>query len=484
MAKISKCPQCGHKVTIPAAVEEDQLVRCPLCDGEFLLAETMPDAEEAPPELLAAGAVPDVAREAEADSEPETEAAADEQAQATEDGRDEPAKTAPSIKLWDDVSEAPKIDTEESAEEDGEEPHAAGFRFAGIVTRDEGDEADGEAAGAGGGRKRNKEKSALREILGIVLGGMGGVLLAYYGLNLFGGPRFDFADVYLPGIQHTVKHRPTWWPGWLCFEGEPADDELDIEAELSKLDLPDPGTSSPGPARGGNNSGDSNRQAGGNPAAAVRAPKPVAVPAGFVSLASPPSFQPGELGEALKAAHNAFGCPRCNSTGKVVEGGAEHDCPDCQGHPPDGMTPAAYTRFCRLAEVAAFVETAPGGQLAARKSATADLLDAVGKKPENVIEIGRLAASVLDREDRQTSGILLSGTVKATGQEGEIQTATVKLAGIERTVTLAARRSLGLAAGDRVLVLGSLVAESPQPPVGHDPAEPLVWLGLCEKFEQ
>lgn len=499
MAKISRCPQCGEKVTIPTAIDDDRLVRCPLCDAEFPLAEALSDAEEAPPELVAVEAVPQAPEESQVESEPEAadapaedpevQAAVDagdsqsEEAGETEEAPDdvskEAAEAAASINLWDDVSEAPKIDTGTPVDDDAES-HAAGIHFGGIVTADEDDEPEGEAAVSGGRKKKKKEKSFAREMVGIILGGVGGVLLAYYGLNFFGGPRFDFAEVYLPGIQHTVKHRPTWWPDWLSFESEPADEPLDIDSELGQLDLPEPQTSAPRPARDGNTA-----RTDAPPAAdAVGPPQPPAVPAGFVSLTNPPSFQPDELGQALKAAHDAFGCPRCNSTGKVLENGAEHECPDCQGHPPDGMTPAAYAKFCRLAEVIAFVETAPGGQLGARKTATANLLETVGRKPENVIEIGQLASSLLDQEDRQTSGILLSGTVKAVGEQGDVQTATVKLAGIDRHVTLAARHGTGLTVGDRVLVLGSLVAESPQPEVEHDPAEPLVWLGLCKRFEK
>jgi hypothetical protein len=92
---------------------------------------------------------------------------------------------------------------------------------------------EGAADGASGrairpGRRR-KETSIVKELIGIVVGGVGGLLIAYYGLNYFGGARFDFAKFYLPGIAHTVKHRPAWWPKWAQLEGVDTPEEADAE---------------------------------------------------------------------------------------------------------------------------------------------------------------------------------------------------------------------------------------------------------------
>jgi len=59
-------------------------------------------------------------------------------------------------------------------------------------------------------KKAGPKKSFVKELLGIVLGGIGGLLIAYYALNWFGGPRYDFAKIPLPGIQHTYRHTPSW----------------------------------------------------------------------------------------------------------------------------------------------------------------------------------------------------------------------------------------------------------------------------------
>ncbi|MBC7353229.1 MAG: hypothetical protein H5U08_12780 [Thermogutta sp.] len=64
-------------------------------------------------------------------------------------------------------------------------------------------------------RKSRPQKSLLGEIVGIVLGGIGGLLIAYYALNFFGGKQYDFANIPLPGIPHTYHHAPAWMKSWL-----------------------------------------------------------------------------------------------------------------------------------------------------------------------------------------------------------------------------------------------------------------------------
>ena len=60
-----------------------------------------------------------------------------------------------------------------------------------------------------------KSKSLLGELVGIVLGGLGGLLIAYYALNWFGGSRYDFANIPLPGVRHTYRHAPAWLKPYL-----------------------------------------------------------------------------------------------------------------------------------------------------------------------------------------------------------------------------------------------------------------------------
>jgi hypothetical protein len=81
-------------------------------------------------------------------------------------------------------------------------------------------------------RKERKKKTFLRIAVDAVIGGAAGVVIAYYLLNLFGGPRFNFARVYLPGVEHTAACRPAWWPDWLEFGNESTSDTDGESAEL------------------------------------------------------------------------------------------------------------------------------------------------------------------------------------------------------------------------------------------------------------
>ncbi len=106
---------------------------------------------------------------------------------------------------------------------------ADAFRF--------GRRSEGEAPAAGAIRTRpsarKREKSVLGELLGVVLGGATGLLIAYYGLNYFGGARFDFAEIYLPGVPHTYEHKPDWWPG-----GSASTDEAVPDSDAGAAAMP------------------------------------------------------------------------------------------------------------------------------------------------------------------------------------------------------------------------------------------------------
>lgn len=466
--------------------------------------------------------------------------------------------------------------------------------------------------------RRKKETSFFKELIGIVLGGAGGLLIAYYGLNFFGGKRFDFAKIYLPGIQHTVKHRPAWWPTWARFEGSeetlegtgeepvweeatvaqppapapverktkaakkpksskpskaapelptepafaappelpsqpdlmappelgptpdltpspeltvspdlaapsemsvspdlPASSEMNISPDLATpssvtlspelMGTPQPKPSQPAvtneevrpdavqaetvapektQAKPVAPKQEEMKSAPARDEEATPAPaketsqasesKPSATPVGYVDLKKRPKYAPQDLADAINGFPEVFGCPKCNSTGQVND----TVCPDCQGHPS-----VAYSEFCRLGEVLAFVDASQGEQLDAHKTEVRALLEKAGSKPELVKEIGGQAVGRLDDDSRSSPGILFAGTVVDTGAKGKLQAATVKLAGVERTIKLISPEPIDLAVKDRVMVLGCLVKNGS---ANHsDAAAPLfVWRGMVVKFSK
>ncbi|GAB4140157.1 MAG: hypothetical protein Kow0040_28540 [Thermogutta sp.] len=109
----------------------------------------------------------------------------------------------PAIAAWIRETAAPAIRTGEAPAESEET-----FVFAGP---DAAEETSVRNRLKGNGKK----KSLLRELVGIVLGGLGGLLIAYYALNWFGGPQYDFANIPLPGVRHTYRHAPPWLKPYL-----------------------------------------------------------------------------------------------------------------------------------------------------------------------------------------------------------------------------------------------------------------------------
>ncbi len=49
MSTFSSCPKCAKPITVPRGAEPADMVRCPLCQAEYMLAEALANA---PPELL------------------------------------------------------------------------------------------------------------------------------------------------------------------------------------------------------------------------------------------------------------------------------------------------------------------------------------------------------------------------------------------------------------------------------------------------
>lgn len=54
-------------------------------------------------------------------------------------------------------------------------------------------------------RSRPKGPSMMAHMIGVIGGGVLGLSIGYYLLNLFGGEKFDFLNIPLPGIRHTQQ---------------------------------------------------------------------------------------------------------------------------------------------------------------------------------------------------------------------------------------------------------------------------------------
>ena len=476
MPSISTCPMCAEQVTVPDGLDESVSVRCPLCDAVYpadevteLTIDTDGAKDDLPPELIP------VEPSLNTDTETETESdSADEEvgplvkcpccdarfglarvivvATGEELGRQAAAAIGPDGSVAPNDGEpegstfAVAIDTGI-----GPPPVASGaFDFQDM----EADRRDGAlanaASAAGVRRRRDGEKHPLRLMVEIVLGGVAGLAITYYGLNFFGGPRFAYFEVYLPGVAHTVEHRPAWWPS---ISRQPDSDQTDTDPTATPTETAaEPGVSA------SDGSGAALPPVEAEPEEpAMEDPVPVEEPSEEpaeepkdeppppppVGPADPPSFTSDELGQVLKTARNAFAA--------------------------DALSDETYHQLCQLAQTVTFVETAGGGpKLRNRLEAVDILLRKIGSKEPNLIKIAEMAASLAYDQERTDNGILLAGTLESSLRLGQAHGASVQLAGSDSPLVVVSETPMPAKVGDRVLVLGSVIDKPAENMVGVD----------------
>jgi len=138
MPAISTCPRCRRQVSLPVGAAATAAVRCPLCEAEYLLSEAL---ALAPPELiLVAGAAGE--------------------ASPVEDGYDlhgSPSREGGRMESY-------AADEEESADEEHNAAIVAERIPAGVVAA----------------QFRNREKSHLGKLIGLIVGGLAGCAVAYF----------------------------------------------------------------------------------------------------------------------------------------------------------------------------------------------------------------------------------------------------------------------------------------------------------------
>ena len=472
MPSISTCPKCAERVTVPNGLAESAAVRCPVCDAEYPADEVTDltadidetdDEGDLPPELIPI----------EPSMETESDSIDDESgplvkcpcceaqfglaevivvATGEELGSEAAAAIGPdgSVTCIDDE---PDESTYAIAIDTGIEPPPPAYGAFDFRDR-EADRRDGTlanaVAAAGARRRRDGEKHPLRLIVEIVLGGVAGLAITYYGLNFFGGPRFGWFEVYLPGVAHTVEHRPAWWPS---ISGQPDSDETDTDQTATPIETPvepsdtgldgfggvlppvepeleAPPMEAPIPAE------EPSEKPAGEPKEEPSPPPPV-------GPADPPSFTSDELGQVLKTTHSAFTA--------------------------DALTDETYRRLCQLAQTVTFVETADGGpKLINRLEAVDILLRKIGSEELNLIKIGEMAASLAYDQERTENGILLAGTLESSLKLGQAHGAGVQLSGTDSPLVVVSKTPLPAKVGDRVLVLGSVVDKPAENMVGVD----------------
>jgi hypothetical protein len=194
------------------------------------------------------------------------------------------------------------------------------------------------------------------------------------------------------------------------------------------------------------------------PAAAIPAQpeSPAAPPANLVGPIHPASYGPAELAAALKAAQDSFATD---------------------------ITPAAYEKLRRLAEVLTLAKRSPKGALPPEQQRAIDaLLRRAAAGTTQTDKIAQSAAALLAGPD-PAGGILLTGTVTFVGVQEKLHGAAVRIAGQPNPVSVLSSQSLAVNKDDKVLVLGHLVREPAKNLAGYKGTQRLVvWSILAVKL--
>jgi hypothetical protein len=370
--------------------------------------------------------------------------------------------------------------------------------------------------------RKRAEISPVKELVGIVLGGVVGLLIGYYILNIFWGPRYNFLKIYLPGVRHTYKYAPAWVPDWAKGGRESPERQEEIgpsepspnSQKNNKVQTgPKSKPSSPEGSAAANPSGAGEKpqpskepvHQPGPPSSGTSekpaASKPKGKPSGKSAATSKPaklqvlgapSYTADDLAQAVQAVEEVFGCKRCHSTGqqtktvtevqqvngqpKEVSRQISSPCEACQGKPPKAVTEESFERFCRLGEVLCFL-SGPEDKIADRRSAVQSLLQHAAQEPANAEKIGPWAAARWQDAGRLSMGLLAAGKLGRPKQQGPWQLYELHLAGADRKLPLLLPTTPPAQPGDQVLVLGAIVEDPAQNLPGYPGKEPALLLG-------
>lgn len=234
MFELATCPACGKFALAPAEWSADSVVRCPHCLAEYRLARA---ASQPLPRLIASAIVEAPTTNQDAATVPaETTTAPP------------PSDQPPSSATVEQTPAETRVGPADSDAQTGrDKPGTDTFSgvFPSVHARDHADaydfipderrrQLDTAAAVAARLRGSTRPRSLLAEIIKVALGGVVGLAIGYWALNYFGGRRFDWLTVYLPGCPHTRDHWPIPYLKW------ESTDEATPTAPAERPEWPEP----------------------------------------------------------------------------------------------------------------------------------------------------------------------------------------------------------------------------------------------------
>jgi hypothetical protein len=513
MIHLTTCPRCRRAVTLPEEADAAALVRCPLCNAEYALSEAIPPALVVLPKcdrMTPATSAPPTGLVTEpfflqgktiappTDFESAVEASEMETPPVEPEVNESPVEVAPSAESPAETGGEESIDSfafdfsEHLAESESESAEIEESAEAAATDVEPGDlsaVADERPAAnpmailpaksalpepwkappqappprrplvkPAPPRRNRKKQGPIRMLVEWILGLGVAVVIGYYGIWWIRGesaglPRFDWAP-FLPAEEHIAQI--------------PVKPTLPASKAKPSPSAPETGVGTRTPAVPANPIDKQETTAGleskgavspdVNPPSAVEAkmavtPEPESPPPEPQIGPRPPSnFTFFDFDTAIDDASNAY----------IIKG-------ECK------ISAENYPAFCRLAEVQTYI--APDKQAPAQRQSVQVLLSNIAKEPEQVAEIGRLAAAAVKNPGEHPGGILLAGKTTKISSNNNMHGAFIKLAGSDETVTVLSANPMTFKVDDEVLVTGGLVVKPAENIRGFKGKAPLaVWL--------
>jgi hypothetical protein len=156
------------------------------------------------------------------------------------------------------------------------------------------------------------------------------------------------------------------------------------------------------------------------------------------------------------------------------------------GKSPTDVTPAAYENVRRLAETVTFVKGPAGGkELEDQKQAVRAMVQQIAQSPDTASKFAAMAKPLLDGKNGTGGGIVLCGVVTGVRVKDGLYGAAVRLDPDSPAVGVVSDQPLGVEKDDRVVVVGSVVADPAKNVAGYTGSQPVViWAGMMVKSPQ
>lgn len=220
------------------------------------------------------------------------------------------------------------------------------------------------------------------------------------------------------------------------------------------------------------------------PDAPARPDKPASPNSAAVGWKNPPRASTADLQSSLSDAWKVFGCNVCNAIGVIRIDGKEQPCPACKGAPPAEITAEEYEKMAAVAARSIHVEGDEAAVLDAARAQTDQFFAQVARL--GVAEqLGRQAAAQLQSAEGPRGGVVLACVMGREFAKDGLFGATVELLGQPHRVGVFSNRSLGVAQGKKVILLGDVMVKPSENLAGAALNKPwIIWVGRVIEIDE